>query len=119
MSQLIEHQRIETTIQKAKELRRVADHVVTLGKEDSLHARRQAMAIVRGEQNVHRLFTEMNERYRFRAGGYTRILRTQNRPNDAAEMAFIEFVDRPGELRPARPGSLLPPAARAVLTGSS
>uniref|UniRef100_A0A1D1ZZN5 Large ribosomal subunit protein bL17c n=1 Tax=Auxenochlorella protothecoides TaxID=3075 RepID=A0A1D1ZZN5_AUXPR len=117
VSQLVEHERIETTLPKAKELRRVADQVVTLGKEASQHARRQAMAILRGDAEVHKVFSVLAQRYSQRDGGYTRVLRTQQRGNDAAQMAFIEFVDRPGELRPARPGrpaSLLPPAAQLL-----
>jgi large subunit ribosomal protein L17 len=120
VSQLVEHGRIETTLAKAKELRRVADQVVTLGKEGTLAARRRAAAVVRGDDPLRRLFGEMAARYAAREGGYCRILRTRRRPNDAAQMAFVEYVDRPGELRPARParagaGALLPPAARAAL----
>jgi large subunit ribosomal protein L17 len=117
VSQLIQHERIQTTVQKAKELRRLADQVVTLGKDGSLPARRRAAGIVFGEEPLRKLFGEFAERYRERDGGYTRILRTGRRTNDAAETAFIEYVDRPGELRPARPAatSLLPPAARALL----
>eukprot|EP00887_Chlorella_sp_A99_P000795 scaffold5.g795.t1 len=119
VSQLIEHGRIETTVQKAKELRRVADKMVTLGKEGSLSSWRRAAAVVTTDSAMHRLFGEMAERYRDRDGGYTRVLRTRQRTNDAAQMAFIEYVDRAGELRPARPPqrSLLPPAAAAVLSG--
>lgn len=81
-------------------------------------ARRQAAAIVRGNDILKRLFGEMAERYRDREGGYTRVLRTRRRPNDGAQMAFIEYVDREGELRPARPprgvSSFLPLAAQVV-----
>ncbi|EFN57581.1 hypothetical protein CHLNCDRAFT_17719, partial [Chlorella variabilis] len=103
VSQLIRHERIETTVQKAKELRRIADQMVTLGKQGDLHARRRAAAVVNGDAELHKLFTQLAERYRDRDGGYTRILRTDVRQGDAAQMAFIEYVDRPGELRPARP----------------
>lgn len=84
--------------------------------QGTLHARRHAAAVVRGNDVVQKLFGEMADRYRDRDGGYTRILRTRRRPNDAAQMAFIEYVDREGELRPARPvgPSLLPPAAQAL-----
>lgn len=65
---------------------------------------------------MHKLFGELADRYKERDGGYTRILRTRRRPNDAAQMAFIEYIDREGELRPARPGkeSLLPKAAQPL-----
>ena len=108
VTQLIEHERIHTTLAKAKELRRVADKVVTLGKKGTLLARRQAGAIVRTDSMVQKLFTELAERYKTRKGGYTRLLQTGPRMNmkgegDAARMAYIEYVDREGELRPARP----------------
>lgn len=121
VSQLIKNERIETTVQKAKELRRVADRVVTLGKQGDLAARRQAAAIVDGEHELHKLFTQLAERYRDRAGGYTRIIRTGLRQGDAAQMAFIEYIDREGELRPARPApaSLLPPAAQAAVAAAA
>lgn len=116
VSQLVEHERIETTVQKAKELRRLADKVVTLGKEGTLASRRAAAAILRTDEHLTKLFGPLAERYRQRDGGYTRILRTRSRPNDSAQMAFIEYVDREGELRPARPArqELLPPVAAAA-----
>ena len=80
-------------------------------------ARRQAGAVLRGDDVIQKLFGEMAERYKDRDGGYTRILRTRRRPNDAAQMAFIEYIGREGELRPARQvgSSLLPPSAQAAL----
>ena len=122
VTQLIQHERIETTVQKAKELRRVADKMVTLGKQGDIAARRQAAAIVNGDGELHKLFTQLAERYRERDGGYTRVIRTGTRVGDAAQMAFIEYVDREGELRPARPPSLpslLPPAAQAALDAAT
>eukprot|EP00884_Botryococcus_braunii_P014648 jgi/Botrbrau1/23184/Bobra.0041s0034.2 len=115
-SQLLQHERIETTLATAKELRRVADHVVTLGKQGNLSARQQAAAIIRGEDNLHKLFTSIADRYRDREGGYTRILQTRRRASDSAQMAYIEYIDRIGELRPARPPqkSLLPVSAQVV-----
>uniref|UniRef100_A0A061QYJ2 Large ribosomal subunit protein bL17c n=1 Tax=Tetraselmis sp. GSL018 TaxID=582737 RepID=A0A061QYJ2_9CHLO len=112
VTQLIRHQRLRTTLPRAKELRRVADQMVTLGKKGDLSARRRATAVIRGDEEVRELFTTLAERYREREGGYTRVLKTFRRKNDAAPMAYIEFVDRPGEFRPARPPSLLPPIAR-------
>eukprot|EP00249_Psilotum_nudum_P005690 c19121_g1_i1 orf=485-1117(-) len=114
VTQLIKHERIETTLPKAKELRKVADQMVTMGKEGTLVARRRAVAVLRGDFELHKLFTELAERYKDRAGGYTRVLRTRIRQGDAAEMAYIEFVDRPNELRPAKPPQT-PPLERPPL----
>eukprot|EP00850_Spirogloea_muscicola_P001365 SM000005S17162 [mRNA] locus=s5:558426:560284:+ [translate_table: standard] len=114
VSQLIEHERIETTVPKAKELRRVADNMVQLGKEGTLAARRRAAAVVRGDANLHKVFTELALRYQDRAGGYTRLLPTRVRQGDAAPMAFIELVDRPNELRQSRPART-PPVEKVPL----
>eukprot|EP00218_Dolichomastix_sp_CCMP3274_P013755 CAMPEP_0170144076 /NCGR_PEP_ID=MMETSP0033_2-20121228/13291_1 /TAXON_ID=195969 /ORGANISM="Dolichomastix tenuilepis, Strain CCMP3274" /LENGTH=130 /DNA_ID=CAMNT_0010380557 /DNA_START=104 /DNA_END=492 /DNA_ORIENTATION=- len=103
VTQLIEHQRIKTTVPKAKALKRLADKVVTISKEGTLAARRRVAAIVFTDEAQHKLFGEMRARYSERAGGFTRVLRTHNRKGDNAPMAFIEYVDRPGELRPAMP----------------
>ena len=91
---LIKHEQIETTLPKAKELRRVVDRLITLGKRGDLHARRQALASIPDTALVQKLFTTLAERYADRAGGYTRVLRKGYRYGDAAEMAFIELVDR-------------------------
>ncbi|KAG2592826.1 hypothetical protein PVAP13_5NG583300 [Panicum virgatum] len=109
VSQLVKHERIETTVAKAKEVRRKADQMVQLGKEGTLDAARRAAAFVRGDDVVHKIFTELAYRYRDRAGGYTRLLRTKIRVGDAAEMAYIEFVDRENELREAKPATPQPP----------
>ncbi|RCV28055.1 hypothetical protein SEVIR_5G380500v4 [Setaria viridis] len=109
VSQLVKHERIETTVAKAKEVRRKADQMVQLGKEGTLDAARRASAFVRGDDAVHKLFTELAYRYKNRAGGYTRLLRTRIRVGDAAEMAYIEFVDRENELREAKPATPQPP----------
>jgi large subunit ribosomal protein L17 len=90
---LIEHERIITTEPKAKELRRVADKLVTLGKRGNLHARRQALQVVHSDAIVRKLFDEIAPRFAERQGGYTRILRLGYRPGDAAAMAVIELVD--------------------------
>ena len=105
VTQLIEHERIQTTVARAKELRRVADRVVTFAKKGTLTARRRAAAVVRTDAMVQKLFTEFAERYRERAGGFTRVLQTGQRKSDSAKMAYIEYVDREGELRPARPAA--------------
>lgn len=109
VTQLLEHERIETTVAKAKELRRIADNVVQLGKEGTLAARREAAAIVRGDAALQKLFSQMATRYKDRAGGYTRVLPTRIRTGDAATMAYIEFVDRPNELRQSKPARAPPP----------
>ncbi|EWM27294.1 ribosomal protein l17 [Nannochloropsis gaditana] len=104
VTSLVEHERIRTTTAKAKELRRVADRMVTWAKDGSLHARRQAAMVIRTKEHLKKLFDVLGPRYLTRAGGYTRVLKLQRfRPGDAAEMSLIEFVGRPGELRPARP----------------
>ncbi|TVU04165.1 hypothetical protein EJB05_50258 [Eragrostis curvula] len=90
VSQLVKHERIETTVAKAKEVRRKADQMVQLGKEGTLDAARRAAEFVRGDDVVHKLFTELAYRYKDRAGGYTRLLRTRIRVGDAAPMAYIE-----------------------------
>jgi len=139
VSSLIEHERIVTTNAKAKELRHLADRMITLAKkgqpetsasvDDSntntdaddarahahastktpgelLHHRRRASRIVRGEWNVTKLFEVLGPRYKFREGGYTRIMKlARPRAGDNAPMAVIEYVDRPGEIRAARPPS--------------
>jgi len=122
VTQLIHHERIETTLPKAKELRRIADQAVTLAKQGTLTARRKAQHLIRTDEARHKLFTEMVERYKSREGGYTRILRTQIRRSDGAQLAYIEYVDWEGELRSARPpqkklASLLPAAAQAAVDG--
>jgi large subunit ribosomal protein L17 len=95
LASLIQHERISTTVPKAKALRPLADHMVTLGKRESLHARRQALALVPDTTIVRKLFDTMAARYADRRGGYTRIVRTGFRHGDGAPMAILEFVDRP------------------------
>jgi len=93
----MEHERIITTEAKAKELRRVADKLVTLGKRGDLHARRQALQVIRSNAVVRKLFDEVAPRFSERHGGYTRVLRLGYRPGDAAAMAVIELVDHAPE----------------------
>jgi large subunit ribosomal protein L17 len=92
VTSLFKHQRIQTTDAKAKELRRWADHLVTLAKRGDLHARRQAMAIVREKNVVHKLFEEAQSRFSAIAGGYTRVVKLGRRAGDAAPMSVIELV---------------------------
>jgi large subunit ribosomal protein L17 len=91
---LIKHEQITTTLPKAKELRPVAEKLITLGKTGTLHARRQAYAQLRDDTIVSKLFGVIAERYKDRQGGYTRVLKAGMRYGDAADMAVIELVDR-------------------------
>jgi large subunit ribosomal protein L17 len=90
---LIEHGRIKTTVTKAKAVRPIAEQMITLGRRGDLHARRQAMAFLRSQEVVHKLFAEVAPRFKARPGGYSRIVRLGPRPGDAAEMAYLELVD--------------------------
>lgn len=92
VTSLLEHERIVTTVSKAKEARRVADQMITLGKRGDLHARRQALAYIRSKSVVAKLFDELSGQYADRQGGYTRIVRTGQRQGDAAPMAILELV---------------------------
>ncbi|OYY02510.1 MAG: 50S ribosomal protein L17 [Acidocella sp. 35-58-6] len=91
---LIKHEQITTTLPKAKELRPVAEKLVTLAKRGDLHAKRQAFNQLRDETIVTKLFATLADRYKTRTGGYTRVLKAGMRFGDAADMAIIEFVDR-------------------------
>ena len=92
---LIEHELIRTTLPKAKELRRVAEPLITLAKNDTVANRRLAFARIRSNEAVAKLFSELGVRYQDRPGGYLRILKCGNRPGDNAPMAYVELVDRP------------------------
>ena len=94
---LIDHEVIRTTVPKAKELRRVAEPLITLAKEDSVANRRLAFARTRDKAAVGKLFTELGPRYQSRPGGYIRILKCGFRAGDSAPMAIVELVDRPIE----------------------
>ena len=92
---LFRHELIKTTLPKAKELRRVAEPLITLAKIDSVHTRRLAFARLRDKEVVGKLFLELGPRYQARPGGYLRILKCGFRPGDSAPMAYVELVDRP------------------------
>jgi len=92
---LFEHELIKTTLPKAKELRRVAEPLITLAKEDSVANRRLAFACTRSKEAVGKLFNELGPRYATRPGGYIRIMKCGFRPGDNAPMAYVELVDRP------------------------
>lgn len=91
---LIKHEQITTTVPKAKELRRVVDKLVTLGKRGTLHARRQALSVLKDPKLTDKLFTTLADRYKARNGGYTRVMRAGYRYGDSAPVAIIELVDR-------------------------
>jgi len=92
---LFRHELIKTTLPKAKELRRVAEPLITMAKSDSVHGRRLAFARLRDKEVVGKLFAELGPRYQQRPGGYLRILKCGFRAGDAAPMAYVELVDRP------------------------
>ena len=104
---LIEHGRIQTTEAKAKAVKPFAEKLITLGKRGDLHARRQALAALRSNDVVHRLFAEIAPRFSDRPGGYTRIVKLGPRQGDAADMVYLELVD----FEPAA-SPLAPPRAR-------
>jgi large subunit ribosomal protein L17 len=91
---LFEHELIKTTLPKAKELRRVAEPLITLAKEDSVANRRLAFSRLRNKATVGKLFTTLGPRYKARPGGYLRIIKAGYRDGDAAPMAYVELVDR-------------------------
>jgi large subunit ribosomal protein L17 len=92
---LLRHEIIMTTVPKAKELRRVAEPLITMAKNDSVHRRRVAFSRLRDRDTVTKLFNELGPRYKDRPGGYLRILKSGYRPGDNAPMAYVELVDRP------------------------
>ena len=104
---LIEHGRIQTTQAKAKAVKPLAEKLITLGKRGDLHARRQALAALRSNDVVHRLFADIAPRFSDRPGGYTRIVKLGPRQGDAAEMVYLELVDYEPASSP-----LAPPRAR-------
>jgi len=94
VTSLLEHERIETTQAKAKEVRGIAEKMISLGKDGSLPARRRALSFIRHKDIVSKLFSDVAGRFGNRAGGYTRIIPTRRRPGDAAMMVALELVER-------------------------
>lgn len=92
VTSLFEHERIITTTEKAKEVRPIAEKMITLAKRGDLHSRRQALSFIRSKDVVEKLFTEIKDKFDDRKGGYTRILKTGVRKGDAAGMAIVELV---------------------------
>ena len=94
VTSLLDHERIETTDAKAKELRGLADKMITLGKRGDLHARRQALSVIRSKDVTAKLFGELADRFRDRPGGYTRVVKVGTRVGDAAPVSIIELVEK-------------------------
>jgi large subunit ribosomal protein L17 len=94
-SELIEHERIRTTLTKAKAVKPIAEQMITLGRRGDIHARRQAVAFLGSKDIVHKLFADLGPRFAERPGGYLRIVRLGARQGDAAEMVYLELVDTP------------------------
>ena len=92
VTQLLKHERIRTTEAKARETRRMAERVITLGKKGALHHRRQALALVLEKPVVHKVFSDLAQRYQERPGGYTRLIKVGPRKGDGAPMAILELV---------------------------
>ena len=101
VTSVLEHERIVTTVPRAKEARGVVDHMITLGKRGDLHAKRQALSYLHSRDVVAKLFDNLSKQYAERQGGYTRIIRTGVRAGDAAPMAILELVDYKDE--PVKP----------------
>jgi large subunit ribosomal protein L17 len=93
VASLFEHERIETTVAKAKEIRKIAEKIITLGIKGDLHAKRLALSYVPNRTVVSKLFSEIAPRFAGRNGGYLRIIQTRTRVNDSSPMAVIEFID--------------------------
>jgi large subunit ribosomal protein L17 len=119
VTSLFKHERIRTTGIKAKELRRLAEHLITLAKRGDLHARRQALAVIREKDVVHKLFDEANEKFGHSAGGYTRIVKLGRRAGDAAPMSLIELIvpETGGKKKTKKKGSK--PEAAKTKAGSA
>src|SRR5262245_7195712 len=101
VTSLLEHGRVETTDAKAKEVRRIAERMITLGKRGTLHARRRALRVIRSREVAARVFGDLAERFRERPGGYTRVLKLRRRVGDAAPLSILELVEGAAEAAPA------------------
>jgi len=104
VTSLLDHERVETTDAKAKELRRIADRMITLGKRGSLHARRRALSVIRDKAVAAKVFDDLAARFKERAGGYTRVLKVRTRVGDAAPMSIVELVEGPAPEPPTGSG---------------
>jgi large subunit ribosomal protein L17 len=122
VTSLLEHERIETTEAKAKEIRILTDRMITLGKDGSLHARRRAATYIRTKTVVSKLFKDLAGRFSERKGGYTRLIKTRRRVGDAALMVVIELVSRPAEKKDVikgQPAKTAPPQTKAPATAGA
>jgi large subunit ribosomal protein L17 len=104
VTSLLQHERIETTDAKAKEVRRIAERMITLGKRGDLHARRHALRVIRSREIAAKVFGDLAERFRERAGGYTRIVKHRIRVGDAAPLSIVELVTGPAPEKPQGKG---------------
>ncbi len=114
VTSLLNHERIYTTVPKAKEMRRWAEWMITLGKHGDLHSRRRALAIIREKDVVHKVFAELAQRYQNRAGGYTRIVKVGFRRGDAAPMCLLELISEGGESVKKKKGKKSPKKTEAA-----
>ena len=103
VASLLTHQQITTTLEKAKEARKLAERMITLGKDDSLHSRRQAFSYLQDHVLTSKLFKEVAPRFKDRKGGYTRILQLQRRKGDGAQLALLELTEKEIKLKEAKP----------------
>jgi large subunit ribosomal protein L17 len=111
VTSLMDHEVISTTDARAKELRRVAEHMITFAKRNDLHARRQVLRVIANKDVVAKLFSEIAPRYQSRNGGYTRIIKVGPRQGDGAPMSLIELVDRAAKRKATTPAPDAEPAA--------
>lgn len=116
VTSLLDHDRITTTDARAKELRKLAEKMITLGKRGDLHARRQALQVIQDKKVVAKLFDRIAPRYQDRPGGYTRIIKLGARPGDNASLALIELVEEEFTARPRKTAAV--PAAVVAPTAS-
>ncbi len=116
VTSLLEHERIYTTDAKAKELRRWADRMITLGKRGDLHARRQALQVIRDKGVVHKLFTDLAQRYQARSGGYTRTVKVGFRAGDSAPISLVELMTGETKKKKKKRKRKVPKAPEAVST---
>lgn len=115
VTSLLDHERIETTHGKAREVKRIADRMITLGKRGSLHARRRALRTIRSREVTAKVFGDLAERFRDRAGGYTRVLKLRSRVGDAAPVSIVELVEAsPAEAPGGKKARRAPRKARAA-----
>jgi large subunit ribosomal protein L17 len=114
MNSLVRSERIETTIAKAKEVRRLADRLITLGKKDTTHARRRAFSMLSNKENTEKIFATLASRFSGREGGYTRIVRTGYRAGDGSELAILEYLPAEEKKAKAKKGKKTRAAASKV-----